>query len=116
MAAYLAQGQSLQVKPLDQVFQVAGRPLVGPEHLRLEEGDPIPRDPEGQWAVGGIQDPLVIPVPIYFLPVWGGRREEEILDLAVHEVVYRLLDLLFDEVVQSRDEHIAQVLGPLLLD
>ena len=111
MAAYLAQGQSLQVKPLDQVFQVAGRPLVGPEHLRLEEGHPIPRDPEGQWAVGGVQDPLVIPVPIYFLPVWGGRREEEVLDLALQGLVEGPFELRPDERIQIVAEHRRGLLG-----
>ena len=112
---YLVLGHALEVKRLDDEFDVLAGLLVRFDDLGLEVIEPVPWDLHLDRAELRLQMALVIAVP----DVEGlisERVGQEILDLAVHEVVYRLLDLLFDEVVQSRDEHIAQVLGPLLLD
>ena len=112
---YLVLGHALEVKRLDDEFDVFAGLLVRFDYLGLEVIEPVPRDLHLDRAELRLQMAFVIAVPDVegLIPE---RVGQEILDLAVHEVVYRLLDLLFDEVVQSRDEHIAQILGPLFFD
>ena len=105
MLAYLAQGQALEVKPLDQVLEVARAPLVRPQHLRFEKRYPVPRDPEGQRAKGGLEDPLVVPVPVNPLAALGGGLQQEILYLAVEGLVDGPFELGSDERIQIVFHH-----------
>ena len=100
MLGDLIQRQTLQIKPLDKVFQIRGRPLVRLQHLRFEERHPVPRNAEGKRAVRGFQNPFVIAVPVD-LPIGGVRRlRQEILDFAVQSLVERPFELGSDEGIQ----------------
>lgn len=101
--------QAADVQPLDQLADVPRRPLVWRGDPRPEPADPVPRDPEREGSVGGVDHPAVVSVPE--VPVPGvGRVREEVADLVLHEVVEDLLGLRPDEAVPLAEDRLPDLL------
>ena len=111
MLAYLGEGEAFQIEPLHEEHEVVRRSLIRLEQPCFEKGHPVPRHPEGNVAVGGLQHPFVIAVPVDFLAPFGGGFEQEILDLAVKGLVEGPLELGPDERIQVLFDDGRRLLG-----
>lgn len=109
--AYPAQGKAFGVKPLGQVLEVVRAPLADPQHPRLERREPIPRDPQGQRAIRGLEGSFAIAVPVDPLSIGGGRGEQEALDLAAEGLIEGPFEFRSDERIQAIPQRRGGLLG-----